>query len=712
MELNKKCLEILQYIRNERGFIKVEEISKRFKLTDRAIRYNLDKIERFLVKNGFDYFERQHSKGMRLVQSKKLEDFIDRFASTNTPYKYIYSKDERVEFITTKLLQAAAPLKISYFEKELSCSKNTIMKELSSIEEWLKERNILLIRRQKIGILTEGLEIDKRKAIMEIVSKSIKTEDMFSFMNNKFSQAKINNLQMNNLFSDIKVDFLDNLIKMCEAELNKEFSDETYSNMITHLSIMIKRIQLNKKLYLPDLKSEGIKETREYTAALNLTRRIETYYNIRVPEEEVDYIALHLLGAKVLNMSHSSEINESDFNDLSIVVKNMVSEIERVYNVDFGVSQENLVSNLVLHLRPTIYRIKYNLKLVNPLFEEIRTNYKDLFHSTKYVARYLEDYIGEKIDDQEISYIALHFGAALENLKDKTANIAKIILVCGTGIGTSNMLASKLTKEFCVEIVSTISVRTINTIKAMNYDYIISTIDIPQLDKTQYVKINPLILKSDYITLESFLQTKYKSLHRQNDELQFINRLLNIVERYSEIHDREQLQYEFLYEMRHNNEYILERRFEYMLKDLLCPEVIRLNIACSDWNEAVKAGTNMLLERGCIDNSYEKAIIKNFKELGPYMVVAPGIALCHARPEDGVKKLSMSLITLRDPVKFGSEMNDPVKLIITLAAVDNDSHLRALSQLMELLMNTEDLKTVQNAKNREEVIEIINRHSK
>jgi transcriptional antiterminator/mannitol/fructose-specific phosphotransferase system IIA component (Ntr-type) len=712
MELNKKCLEILQYIRKEKGFIRIDELSKQFKLTDRAIRYNLDKIERFLVKNGFDYFERQHSKGMMMVQSKKLEDFIDRFVSTNTPYKYIYSKDERVEFITTKLLQAAAPLQISYFEKEFSCSKNTILKELAEIEEWLKERNILLIRRQKIGILTEGQEIDKRKAIMEIVSKSIKTEDMFGLMNNKFSQAKINNLQINNLFSDIKVDFLDNLIKMCEVELNKEFSDETYSNMITHLSIMIKRIQLNKKIYLPDIKSEGIKETREYSAALSLTRRIEIYYNIRVPEEEVDYIALHLLGAKVLNISNSDYGCESDFNGLSTVVKNMIIEMEKIYNVSFGEKQEKLISNLVLHLRPTIYRIKYNLKLINPLFEEIRTNYKDLFHSTKYSARYLEDYIGEKIDDQEISYIALHFGAALENLKDETTNIAKIILVCGTGIGTSNMLASKLTKEFCVEIVNTISIRAINTIKSMRYDYVISTIDIPQLDKQQYVKINPLILKNDYIKLESFLQTKYKSIDKQNDELQFINRLLNIVERYCEVHDREQLQYEFLYEMRHNNEYILERRFEYMLKDLLCPDVIRLNIVCNDWNEAVKAGTNMLLERGCIDNSYEKAIINNFKKFGPYMVVAPGIALCHARPEDGVKKLSMSLITLKDPIKFGSEMNDPVKLIITLAAVDNDSHLRALSQLMELLMNSEDLKAVQNAKNREEVINIINRYSK
>ena len=133
---------------------------------------------------------------------------------------------------------------------------------------------------------------------------------------------------------------------------------------------------------------------------------------------------------------------------------------------------------------------------------------------------------------------------------------------------------------------------------------------------------------------------------------------------------------------------------------------------CSDWTQAIKEGTSLLISKGCIEKSYEDSIFKSFEEIGPYMVVAPGIVLSHSRPEDGVNKVSMSLITLKDPIEFGSEMNDPVKLIITLAAIDNESHLKALSQLMELFMNSEDLNKIINATNKETILSIINKYSK
>lgn len=149
-----------------------------------------------------------------------------------------------------------------------------------------------------------------------------------------------------------------------------------------------------------------------------------------------------------------------------------------------------------------------------------------------------------------------------------------------------------------------------------------------------------------------------------------------------------------------------------MLNELLSEEVISLNIECNNWKQAIKAGTALLVSRGCIEKGYEDAIFNQFDKLGPYMVVAPGIALSHARPQDGVKKLSLSLITLKRPVNFGSEINDPVKLIITLAAVDNKTHLKTLEQLMELLMNSEDLNTIMNTQNIEKVLEIIDKYSK
>lgn len=148
-----------------------------------------------------------------------------------------------------------------------------------------------------------------------------------------------------------------------------------------------------------------------------------------------------------------------------------------------------------------------------------------------------------------------------------------------------------------------------------------------------------------------------------------------------------------------------------MLNDLLNKNVIKLNIQCNDWKEAIKAGTAILIDKDYVERRYEDAIINNFKELGPYMVIAPGIVLSHARHENGVKKLSLSLITLKNPVNFGSELNDPVKLVITLAAIDNETHLKTLAQLMELFMNSEDLNNVMQAEKSEDVLEIINKYS-
>lgn len=148
-----------------------------------------------------------------------------------------------------------------------------------------------------------------------------------------------------------------------------------------------------------------------------------------------------------------------------------------------------------------------------------------------------------------------------------------------------------------------------------------------------------------------------------------------------------------------------------MLKNLLTEDVIKLNIECSNWEEGIKSGTALLIKKKCIEKSYEDAIIESFKKFGPYMVIAPGVVLSHARPENGVNKISLSLITLKNPVNFGNELNDPVKLIITLAAVDNEKHLNVLKELMELFMDNNDLDLILNTDSSEQVIRIINKHS-
>ena len=146
-----------------------------------------------------------------------------------------------------------------------------------------------------------------------------------------------------------------------------------------------------------------------------------------------------------------------------------------------------------------------------------------------------------------------------------------------------------------------------------------------------------------------------------------------------------------------------------MLKDYLTPDMIALQVRVADWRQAVRAGGELLVKAGKCEVRYVDAMIKAVEEMGPYMVLAPGLALAHARPEDGVKQVGMSIITLATPVEFGSESNDPVKLVISFGGVDNKSHIGMLQELAEFLMEPANQLFLENATSINEVLRAFER---
>ncbi|WP_354625659.1 PTS sugar transporter subunit IIA [Psychromonas sp. MME2] len=147
-----------------------------------------------------------------------------------------------------------------------------------------------------------------------------------------------------------------------------------------------------------------------------------------------------------------------------------------------------------------------------------------------------------------------------------------------------------------------------------------------------------------------------------------------------------------------------------MLKTLLTEDVINIYDSTENWQEAVTLGCQPLIDNGAINPSYLDAIFRTHEEIGPYYVVGPGIAMPHARPEDGVNKLSLSLTIIKNGVKFNNEENDPVKLLLTLAATDSESHVLAIQQLVELFMNEEHVETICNADTVAEIRSIIEQY--
>ena len=144
-----------------------------------------------------------------------------------------------------------------------------------------------------------------------------------------------------------------------------------------------------------------------------------------------------------------------------------------------------------------------------------------------------------------------------------------------------------------------------------------------------------------------------------------------------------------------------------MLNTYLTPEMVRLQIDVKDWEAAVRAAGNLLVDAGYVSPNYIEAMINAVHEMGPYMVLAPGLALAHARPEDGVIKMGISLVTLATPVNFGSEANDPVNLVIAFGGTDHESHLGLLVTLASFLEDESRRKELASVKTYQELDQLI-----
>ncbi|CAH8191632.1 MULTISPECIES: PTS sugar transporter subunit IIA [Vibrio] len=138
---------------------------------------------------------------------------------------------------------------------------------------------------------------------------------------------------------------------------------------------------------------------------------------------------------------------------------------------------------------------------------------------------------------------------------------------------------------------------------------------------------------------------------------------------------------------------------------------VQLQASASNWKEAIKIGTDMLIASGAIDPRYHDAIISSVEELGPYIVIAPNLALPHARPENGVIRTAFALVTLDSPIYFDGE-DEPVDVLITLAGSSSDEHMEGLMEVTQVLDDEEsesgvDLDKLRRCRSKDDVYKVI-----
>lgn len=141
-------------------------------------------------------------------------------------------------------------------------------------------------------------------------------------------------------------------------------------------------------------------------------------------------------------------------------------------------------------------------------------------------------------------------------------------------------------------------------------------------------------------------------------------------------------------------------------------KLVALDIPAETPEAAIKAAGDLLVAGNLVESGYVEAMVESYRKNGPYFVLAPQIALPHARPEDGVKEASVAFVRLKDPVVFGSAANDPVSLVFALGASTSDEHLLVMKELVMLLNNPEKVERLKNINSYEELKIVLGRNER
>ena len=419
------------------------------------------------------------------------------------------SQASREKFIINKILIENSQWTIDDFMSELYVSRTTIVTILQELKKLLEKYHLTISYDSQHGIKIDGEELEKRRFLVQYLLRSDHYEQFLIGGDKEFLPA----------------DKL--LIIILEESRKLEFaiSDFIIQNLILHIQLVAKRIADDFLITGEIIHTIEYSEA-SYVLSKNIFQRIADLYSLEFPDMEIKYIAAYISA-----MANQREIKEdTETLKLELAIQKALLNIKEHINFVIDLT---LLEGLLLHFKPLLKRISLNVHLENPLLTDIRTEYQQEFSVIK-LGFYQVDYFQDlQIDDNEWAYIALHILAAVERSQKRRK--ASVLVICSTGIGSSQMLKSRLTKEFSnqISIADVVSYYQITNINLTGIDFVLSTIDLQTSFFTVPVlKVNVLLTETDKKNIQSLLE----QLQEQKESLPFKiaqdNQPANVVENY------------------------------------------------------------------------------------------------------------------------------------------------------------------------------------
>ncbi|CAI3707645.1 BglG family transcription antiterminator [Clostridium neonatale] len=538
--LTDRCKSILIELFNNE-IVTLRYIEEKIKYSKKTILKDLDIIEKVIAEYNIQLI-RKPNKGLWLCGCEEDLSILHKFI--NIEQNDIPStSEERQTYILTRLINSNDYVTIQELADEIYVSKGTITNELLKISEYLNDSKIYLEKKQNKGMIIRGEEKDIREAYAKIITEQNCLEYVLNVVSksekidiNKHSENIINS-ELQQIFDKEYISIIANNVKFLERELDYDFSDSAFAALVIHIVIAIRRIKEGKQIKTSEISLKELSECKEYKMALKLVQDIERDFKIKVPKEEVGYITMHILGSKILKMkrltSKDNIINKAILdNSLKDIILDMIRRAEEVLQVRL-VDNDDLYNGLFIHVRPAINRLINNMPIKNPYLYEIKRKYPLAFEAAVKAFDVLKEKYSIKSSEDEIAYIALHIEAALEGIKQLNKKEIKVLVVCSTGMGTSQLISAKLKRLFSnlkiIDILSAINIENNPLINEV--DFIISSIPIYIENKT-VINVNPFLEDSDIdkirknikmVSLNNKIEGYKKFVNIYNKELVFLD---------------------------------------------------------------------------------------------------------------------------------------------------------------------------------------------
>ncbi|SEI98322.1 Transcriptional antiterminator [Propionispira arboris] len=643
----------------------VEKIAGLLNTSPRTVRYDLDSLEGEFKKRKWKLYRKAH-RGVWIELAAESEKIVGELTND----AYIYSKEERYNSIIVNLLDGEDSISIDSLANKLKVSRNTLLMDLREVRRILQNRKIEYYSKRGLGIWAEGDEQSVRDMLIHIFAKRLHDFKNFPVREDTDEiSALFKEYSINLPVKDIAEFFLALMRK------NKIMDNDTSMNrMICALLVQFKRLQqacgIEDRGKVEFVSDEGM-ALRQLSQ--EIASHMKSYHMGFQDSKEISFIMRELLHSKIylFPTNKKQKIWKKDANIASMDLAKNFIEYVQMWLGDIYMDDDELIYGLALHLQPAVERARAGIELTNPLLSQIRRQYSDLFDIALKAAEKLSRKMNIKLSDDEIGYLTIHLGAAIERRKIRHVKKLEVLLVCGNGIGTANLLAMTLGNNMSyIHIKKIISLYELESWDLFDIDIVISTISLNLKDKA-VLRVSPILTDVEIPIIENQIQYFYNKKFAPE-----------------KLESPVQIQ-------------------RPGLAAVLNLDVIQLDAVAVDWEDAIRQSGRLLAANGAIEERYIDCMIRCVREIGPYTVVGPGIAMPHSRCEDGVKKVGVSFLRLVSPVCFGNTVNDPVDLIFAFSTVDEKAHLKIMEDLWEIFTDKNALEYLRKCKTKEAVISFI-----